>query len=192
MSLNQRLRTALTAEPFEPLFPGDDPRREGEAVPAAVLIAVTDRAEPGVILTVRRDTMRTHAGQVAFPGGRIDAGENATAAAVREAWEELALAPAEVRPVAELDAYRTITNYEVTPVLATVPADLPLVPHDDEVADWFEAPLAHLLDPANQIQRTVLFEGAQRLYYEIPWQDRRIWGATAAMLVNLSRRLQWP
>ena len=191
MSLDERLRAALAAEPREPLFPGDDPRRDGLAVPAAVLIAVTDRPEPGVILTVRRDTMRTHAGQVAFPGGRIDAGEDPKAAAVREAWEELALEPVEVRPVAELEPYRTITNYEVTPVLAAVPGDLPLVPHDDEVADWFEAPLAHLLDPANQLQRSVLFEGAQRLYYEIPWQDRRIWGATAAMLVNLSRRLQW-
>jgi 8-oxo-dGTP pyrophosphatase MutT (NUDIX family) len=145
-----------------------------------------------VILTVRRDNLRTHAGQVAFPGGRIDAGEDATAAAIREAWEELELDPGAVEPIATLDPYRTITDFCVTPVLAAIPPDLPLTPHDREVADWFEAPLGHLLDPANQHLRSVLFEGAERHYYEIPWRDRRIWGATAAMLVNLSRRLSWP
>jgi len=193
MTLAERLRDALRDKPREPLFPGDDPRlAPGEGVPAAVLVAVTDRPEPGIILTVRRDNLRTHAGQVAFPGGRIDAGEDAVAAAVREAWEELELDPAAVATVATLDPYRTITNYCVTPVLAAVPPDLPLSPHDREVADWFEAPLGHLLDPSNQHLRSVLFEGAERHYYEIPWQDRRIWGATAAMLVNLSRRLSWP
>ena len=193
MTLAERLRDALRDKPREPLFPGDDPRlAPGEGVPAAVLVAVTDRPEPGIILTVRRDNLRTHAGQVAFPGGRIDAGEDAVAAAVREAWEELELDPAAVATVATLDSYRTITNYCVTPVLAAVPPDLPLSPHDREVADWFEAPLGHLLDPSNQHLRSVLFEGAERHYYEIPWQDRRIWGATAAMLVNLSRRLSWP
>ena len=191
--LADRLREALADVPREPLSPGDDPRlMPGEGMPAAVLIAVTDRPEPGVILTVRRDTMRTHAGQVAFPGGRIDEGEDAVAAAIREAWEELELKPAVVTTVATLDDYRTITNYCVTPVLAAVPPDLPLSPHDREVADWFEAPLAHLLHPNNQILRSVLFEGAERHYYEIPWQGRKIWGATAAMLVNLSRRLRWP
>lgn len=193
MSLAKRLRSALSDQPREPLFPGDDPRLvPGEGMPAAVLIAVTNRPEPGVLLTVRRDTMRTHAGQVAFPGGRIDPGEDAVIAAIREAWEEVELDPAMVQPIAELDQYRTITNYCVTPVLAAVPPDLPLAPHDLEVADWFEAPLAHLMDPANQHLRSVLFEGAERHYYEILWQDRRIWGATAAMLVNLSRRLRWP
>jgi 8-oxo-dGTP pyrophosphatase MutT (NUDIX family) len=191
--LAARLRDALADEPREPLFPGDDPRGvSGAGTPAAVLIAVTNREEPGVILTVRRNTLRTHAGQVAFPGGRIDAGEDAIAAAVREAWEELELDPQVVSPVASLETYRTITNYDVTPVLAAVPPDLALAPHDLEVADWFEAPLGHLMDPANQQLRSVLFEGAERHYYEIPWQGRRIWGATAAMLVNLSRRLRWP
>ena len=193
MSLADRLGSALAAQPREPLFPGDDPRLPpGDGIPAAVLVAVTDRAEPGVILTVRRDTLRTHAGQVAFPGGRIDAGEDAVAAAVREAWEELELQPDLVEMVATLDPYRTITNFRVTPVLAAVPPDLPLSPHDREVADWFEVPLDHLMNPANHQRRSVLFEGAERNYYEIPWQERKIWGATAAMLVNLSRRLRWP
>ena len=193
MTLADRLRAALADIPREPLFPGDDPRPQDlDGVPAAVLVAVTDRPSPGVILTVRRDDLRTHAGQVAFPGGRIDAGEDAVGAAIREAWEELELEPSYVQPVASLDEYRTITNYHVTPVLAVVPADLPLRPHDREVADWFEAPLVHLMNPANHQRRSVLFQGAERLYYEIPWEGRRIWGATAAMLVNLSRRLRWP
>src|SRR5690349_20329383 len=103
MNLADRLREALADRPRDPLFPGDDPRlAPGEGTPAAVLIAVTDRPEPGVILTVRRDTLRTHAGQVAFPGGRIDEGEEAVAAAIREAWEELELPPTAVETVATL------------------------------------------------------------------------------------------
>jgi 8-oxo-dGTP pyrophosphatase MutT (NUDIX family) len=174
------------------LLNGDDVEPAArEPVEAAVLIAVTDRFDPGVILTVRRDDLRTHAGQIAFPGGRVDPGENAIAAAVREAQEEIGLPVGQVQPVAELDIYHTITGYRVTPVLAAVPADLPLEPHEREVADWFEAPLAFLIGPSNQQRKAVLFEGRTRHYYEIEWAGRRIWGATAAMLVNLSRRLRW-
>lgn len=191
MSLAQRLREALARPPAgEPLL-GDLEGDPAPGEPAAVLIAITDRAEPGVILTVRRDTMRTHAGQVAFPGGRIDCGEDAEAAALREAWEELGLDPAEAQVAGPIERYRTITGFDVTPVVAAVPPDLPLEPHEHEVADWFEAPLAFLLDPANRRRQSVVFEGRTRHYYEIPWQGRRIWGATAAMLVNLSRRLPW-
>ena len=86
---------------------------------------------------------------------------------------------------------RTITGFAVTPVLAVIPPDLPLAPHEREVEDWFEAPLAFLLDPANQQRQAMLFEGRERHYYRIDWNGRNIWGATAAMLVNLSRRLQW-
>jgi 8-oxo-dGTP pyrophosphatase MutT (NUDIX family) len=192
VSLAERLRAALLAEPAEPLLTGDDVTLRGaEPAEAAVLIAVTDCVDPGVILTVRRDDLRTHAGQVAFPGGRIDPGEDAVGAAVREAWEELGMPADQVEPVARLDPYRTITGFRVTPVLAAVPPDLPLEPHEREVADWFEAPLAFLIDPANQLRKAVLFERQTRHYYEIAWAGRRIWGATAAMLVNLSRRLQW-
>jgi 8-oxo-dGTP pyrophosphatase MutT (NUDIX family) len=168
-----------------------DWREERSAAEAAVLVAGTDRDEPGVILTVRRDDLRTHAGQIAFPGGRIDPGEDAPRAAVREAWEELSLDRERVEIVAELDLYRTITGFDVTPVLAAVPPDQPLVPHDREVADWFEVPLAFVLDPAHQQLQSVLFEGRTRHYYQIEWEGRRIWGATAGMLVNLSRRLEW-
>ena len=87
--------------------------------------------------------------------------------------------------------YRTVTGFAVTPILAVIPPDLPLAPHEAEVADWFEAPLEFVLDPANQRRDSVLFEGRLRHYYRIDWNGRNIWGATAAMLVNLSRRLQW-
>jgi 8-oxo-dGTP pyrophosphatase MutT (NUDIX family) len=191
VTLADQLRAALERPPVEPLLTGDDYSGKTVATPAAVLIAITDRPEPGVILTVRHADLRTHAGQVAFPGGRIDEGEDAAAAALREAWEELGLEPGLVDPVASLDPYRTITGFAVTPVVAVVPPDLSLAPHEPEVADWFEAPLAFVLDPANQAQESVLFEGRQRHYYRIDWNDRNIWGATAAMLVNFSRRLQW-
>ena len=192
MRLADRLRSALTTACDLPPLPGDLPdERERGNVPAAVLIGVTDRPVPGVILTVRREHMRTHAGQVAFPGGRIDPGEDAIGAALREAWEELGLDPEAADVVGELDPYRTVTDYGVTPVLAVIRPDQPLHPHEHEVADWFEAPLAFVLDPKNQQRKSALFQGRERHYYEIMWNDRRIWGATAAMIVNLSRRLQW-
>ena len=192
MSLAERLRTALSKPALLPSLEGDLHELRAEAnVPAAVMVAVTDRPEPGVILTVRREHMRTHAGQVAFPGGRIDPGEDAIAAALREAWEEIGLDQSTAEVVAEVDPYRTITGFLVTPVLAVVPPDQQLSPHEHEVADWFEAPLHFVLDPANQQLKSALFQGRERHYYEIVWNDRKIWGATAAMIVNLSRRLQW-
>lgn len=193
MKLADRLREMLAAPAGEPPVEGDLPEvRDQASMPAAVLVAITERAQPGLILTVRREHLRTHAGQVAFPGGRIDSGETAVAAALREAHEEILLQPAAVEVVGAIDAYRTVTGYLVTPVLGVIAPDLPLQPHEGEVADWFEAPLAFLLDPANHQRRSALFQGATRHYYEILWNDRRIWGATAAMIVNLSRRLQWP
>jgi 8-oxo-dGTP pyrophosphatase MutT (NUDIX family) len=192
VSLADRLRNALARPAIQGPLVGDLPERRAAAyVQAAVLIAVTDRVEPGVILTVRREHLRTHAGQVAFPGGRLDPGEDAIAAALREAHEEILLDSAAVDVVAAIEPYQTVTSYVVTPVLGVVPPGLPLEPHEHEVADWFEAPFSFLLDPANQQQRTALFQGRERHYYEIIWNDRRIWGATAAMIVNLSRRLQW-
>jgi 8-oxo-dGTP pyrophosphatase MutT (NUDIX family) len=192
MRLADRLRAALEQPLTGPLLDGDlieEPLQT--SVAAAVLIALTDRAEPGVILTVRREHLRTHAGQVAFPGGRIDPGEDAVAAALREAWEEIGLEPLAADVIGEVEPYQTVTGYLVTPVLAVVEPDLPLSPHEHEVADWFEAPLAFILDPANQQWKSALFRGRDRHYYEIMWNGRRIWGATAAMIVNLSRRLQW-
>lgn len=192
MSLADRLRAALASPALEPPLEGDLPELRAQAgIQAAVLIAVTDRSDPGVILTVRREHLRTHAGQVAFPGGRIDEGEDAVAAALREAHEEVLLPPREIEVVGTIEPYRTVTGYVVTPVLGVAPPDLPLEPHEHEVADLFEAPLDFVLDLANQRRQSALFAGQERDYYEIVWNDRRIWGATAAMLVNLSRRLRW-
>lgn len=189
MSLVDRLRSALSDSRGADPLPGDLLEAPRAGTPAAVLIAVTDRPEPGVILTVRREHLRTHAGQVAFPGGRIDAGEDAIAAALREAREEIALDPARVAVVGTGDPYCTVTDYLVTPVIGIIPPGLPLEAHEHEVADWFEAPLGFVTDPANQQRRSALFRGRERHYYEIEWDGRRIWGATAAMIVNLSRRL---
>lgn len=192
MSLQDRLRASLALERRGGLLAGDliegspDAGRE-----AAVLVAITDRPEPGVLLTVRREHLRTHAGQISFPGGRLDPGEDAIAAALREAEEEIGLPPNQVALWGEADPYCTVTGYRVTPVVGTVPPDLPLAPHEHEVAGWFEAPLSFLLDPANQRRMSAEFQGRTRHYYQIDWQDRRIWGATAAMLVNLTRRMEW-
>jgi 8-oxo-dGTP pyrophosphatase MutT (NUDIX family) len=190
MSLIDRIARSLAADPPHDLLSGDIIEgQEEEASPAAVLVAITDRAKPGLILTTRRHDLRTHAGQVAFPGGRIDPGETPCQAALREAHEELGLDPAEVTVLGEADSYRTVTGYQVTPVVGLVPPDLHLRPNPAEVAGWFEAPLDFVLDPANQRRMSAEYRGRTRHYYQIDWQDRRIWGATAAMLVNLGRRI---
>lgn len=195
MSLAETLRAALeTGHRASPELIGGDVLDEdalGRGVtPAAVLVAVVDRPEPTVILTLRPETMRKHPGQVSFPGGRIDPGDDGPIdAALREAEEEIGLARGSVEIIGVADPYLTVTGFEVIPVLAIVPPDLFLVPHPDEVAAVFEAPLHHILDPAHQHVRTAFWRGRERTYYEIDWQEQRIWGATAAMIVNLSRRL---
>ncbi len=196
MTLAERLRAALEAAHGEGpiLLPGDhfdyDPAIRGN--PAAVLVAVTERPDPGVILTQRTETLRRHAGQIAFPGGRIDPGDDGpVGAALREAEEEIALPPSRVEVIGTADSYRTVTGYDVTPVVGVVPPDLPLVPSEAEVASVFEVPLSFLLDHANHREGSLRYQGRERRYYEIFWEDRRIWGATAAMIVNLSRRLKW-
>ncbi len=191
MSLADRLKAALALPPPPGLLPGDlADVPDGELSPAAVLVAITDRAEPGVHFTLRRENMRSHAGQVAFPGGRIDPGEDVVTAALREAEEEIGLPPAAVDVWGAADSYRTVTNFLVTPIVGLVPPDLELFPHEHEVADLFEAPLSFVLDPANQRRMSAEFRGATRQYYQINWNGRPIWGATAAMLVNLTRRLE--
>lgn len=196
MTLARRLRAALDearARRFDPAAEDvRDPRIDGPVAlaPAAVLVAVTDRPDPGLILTERATTLRKHAGQIAFPGGRVDPGDSDDiAGALREAQEEIALPPDRVEVVGLFDRYQTFTGFDIQPVLAVIPPDLPLVAQPGEVADWFEMPLAHALDPARHIRREVEYAGTMRPYYEIFWEDRRIWGITAAILVNLSRRL---
>ena len=190
--LADRLRAALAQPAAEPPLEGDLPELRAHASKqAAVLIGITVREEPGVLLTVRREHLRAHAGQIAFPGGRLEQGEDPVAAALREAHEEILLDPAAVELVGTIEPYRTVTGYVVTPVIGVVPPDLPLEPHEHEVAALFETPLSFLLDMANLRRQSALLQGRERHYYEIVWNGRRIWGATAAMIVNLSRRLQW-
>ncbi|HEX8620754.1 MAG TPA: CoA pyrophosphatase [Allosphingosinicella sp.] len=194
MSLADRLREALERgrERRPVLLEGDVLEgAEGDLMPAAVLVAVVDRPSPTVILTERPETMRRHPGQISFPGGRIDPGDDGpVAAALREAEEEIALPQTCVQLVGMADVYRTVTGFEVTPVIGVVPPGLALRPQPGEVAAMFEAPLDFLLDPRRQIVRTAQWRGRERSYYEIEWEGRRIWGATAAMIVNLSRRLE--
>ncbi|MET0251602.1 MAG: CoA pyrophosphatase [Novosphingobium sp.] len=163
----------------------------GELRPAAVLIAVTERATPGMLLIHRPSHMRAHAGQAAFPGGKIDPGEDPVTAALREAHEELGIEAGDVHVIGETDRFKTRTGYHITPVLAMIPPDLPLIPNPLEVASWFEPPVDFLLDPANHIERTVEWEGMQRTFIEIDWQGHLIWGVTAAILANLGDRIGW-
>ena len=171
---------------------------------AAVLIAVTDRPTglmqrsdrpsydgPGVILTQRPTTMRDHPGQVAFPGGKLEPGEDAVTAALREAQEELALDPESVRLIGTTDRYKTGTGFDPTPVLGVIAPDLPLRADPREVESWFEAPLSLVMDADNWTRNEVFWKGAMRPYLELDYQGYRIWGVTAAICYNLSRRLAW-
>ncbi len=159
------------------------------ATPAAVLIPVTDRPDPGVILTQRPRDMRDHPGQVAFPGGKIDPGEDAITAALREADEELAMPRDMVRVIGATDDYQTGTGFCVTPVLGVVPPNLDLKPSPSEVEAWFEAPLELLLTRSNWTTKEVFWRGAMRRYLEMDYDGFRIWGVTAAIIANLSLRI---
>lgn len=156
---------------------------------AAVLIAVTDRPNPGLILTQRPTTMRDHPGQVAFPGGKVEEGETSIEAALREAEEELALDRNQVRLIGTTDRYQTGTGFNITPVLGVVPPDMPLLPHPREVEAWFEVPVAQVFNLSNWTENEVFWRGEMRHYLEMDWQGFRIWGVTAAIIANLSRRI---
>jgi len=194
MSLFDRLSQALAASEGQFDANVDErhiPLQKGIHIPAAVLIAVTDRPNPGVILTQRPDYLRSHPGQVAFPGGKIDPGDaDAIAAALREADEELGLAPHDVRVIGAADEYRSGSGFAITPVLSVVAADLTYRPNPGEVADWFEVPLDFIFDSGNHIHQTAFWNGDERRYIEINWGQRRIWGVTAGIIANLARRLE--
>ena len=168
-----------------------DERHDGTFRPAAVLAAITERERPGFLLIHRPSNMRSHPGQIAFPGGKIDPGETPVEAALREAWEELGIHERDVTVIGTSDTYRTGTGYEVTPVIAVVPPDLELNPSPTEVAQWFEAPVDFVFNQSNQVEQSAFWQGAERRYIEIMWQQHRIWGVTAAIIHNLSRRIAW-
>lgn len=191
MNWIERIRTALHTETgFSVVDERDFVPPGGSHRPAAVLIPITDRIEPGVILTQRPQWLRSHAGQVAFPGGKVDAGDrDAVDAALREADEELGIERTHVDVIGIADTYYSGSGYRIVPVVGLIPPDLRFDPNPDEVAAWFEVPLAFLLDPANAVKKTVDWSGQTREYYDMQWQDRRIWGVTAGIIANLARRL---
>ena len=184
--IHKALDPALDIEIEDERYLGDTVQHRA----AAVLIPITDRAEPGVILTQRPTWLRSHAGQVAFPGGKVDdTDENSIFAALREAEEELNIQPARVEVIGVADTYYSGSGYSIAPVVGIIPPDLELQPNPQEVEDWFEVPLAFLLDPANSIKKETNWNGQQRSYYDMQWGERRIWGVTAGIIANLVRRL---
>ena len=160
-------------------------------VPAAVLVSVLHGPAPGVLLTKRTAHLKAHAGQVAFPGGRIEPGDaTPETAALREAHEEVGLCPDAVELLGRLPDYVTGTGYRITPVLGLLPSGLELVPSPDEVEAIFTLPLHVLLDPAAPRRQRALFRGRMREYWVWPHPEHHVWGATAAILVNLAHRLR--
>lgn len=156
--------------------------------PAAVLVPVWLRPDgPRVILTKRSSHLQHHPGQVAFPGGKIDAGDaSPEAAALREAHEEVGLSPGLVTILGRLPPHETVTGFSVTPVLATVAADFTPVPEAGEVDEMFDVPLDHVLDPRRYAIQARLWRGEWRRYYAVPWGPYYIWGATARILRGLA------
>ena len=159
--------------------------------PAAVLAAITAGPRPSFLLIHRPSNMRSHPGQVAFPGGKIDPGEDAVEAALREANEELGIHARDVTVIGPSDTYLSGSGYAITPVIAVIPPDLNLHPNPAEVAQWFEAPVDFVFDAANHAQNSAVWQGQERRYIEIMWQQHRIWGVTAGIIANLARRIAW-
>jgi 8-oxo-dGTP pyrophosphatase MutT (NUDIX family) len=187
-------RALHPSPPHEPRRSDDDLNPHAPVIPpsaapkpAAVLVPVVVRPDGlSMLLTQRTAHLARHAGQVAFPGGRIDDGdEGPVAAALRETEEETGIARSFVEPVGFLDTYLTSTAYRVVPVVGIVQPGFTVSPHAGEVAEVFEVPLAFLMDPAHHETHGRDFQGRTRYYYAMPYQGRYIWGATAGMIRNL-------
>ena len=185
----------------EPQFSSRAPAQAAVLVP--IVMRGTDASEPTVLLTQRTAHLSTHSGQIAFPGGKVDAEDaDIQATALREAQEEVGLHPRHVQVIGQLPLYITGSSFWVTPVIGLVSPDLELQPNPDEVADVFEVPLAFLMNPAHHRQHSMEWQGSTRHWFSMPYQEARttsngehelveryIWGATAAMLRNLYRFL---
>ena len=160
-------------------------------VSAAVLVPIVTHPEGlSVLFTLRTPHLSAHAGQVSFPGGRVEPGdEDEAAAALRETEEEIGLRPDQIRLIGRLDTYVTRTGFRIHPLVGFVAPPLALVPDPQEVADVFEVPLDFLIDPTNRRRESRLYQGRERFFWAIPYDSRYIWGATAGMVVNLSELL---
>ena len=181
---DQPLRTDYDLNPDWRLPPSGEYRR------AAVLVGLIDRGDDyNVLLTLRPETMPSHAGQVAFPGGRIEAGESALQAALREANEEVGVDPGSVRVLGQGDTYLTGSGFAIAPFVGLLPSDFVARPHEREVADVFETPLSFLMDVANHERHEKEYRGVLRAYYAMPHNGRYIGGATAGMIKSLHDRL---
>ncbi|MEE2566158.1 NUDIX hydrolase [Hyphobacterium marinum] len=158
--------------------------------PAAVLAPlILHDGPPRFVLTLRADHLPTHAGQISFPGGRVEAGESLAEAALRETEEEIGVARDHVDLIGRFDAYETVTGYAINPFVGILKPGFTLTPEPGEVADVFETPFEFLMDAANHQRHSREFQGRMRHFYAMPWQDRYIWGATAGMLKSLHGRL---
>ena len=164
--------------------------REQPVRPAAVLIPVVDHKEPTVLLTQRSPNLSEHAGQIAFPGGKIDATDKSPRdAALREAWEEVGLDHSFIDPIGYLGVYGTGFGFRILPTVARVKPGFALTINHSEVVDAFEVPLAFLMNPANHQIHSKEFSGMERSYYAMPFAERYIWGATAGILRVLYERI---
>ncbi|MBK1867502.1 CoA pyrophosphatase [Taklimakanibacter albus] len=179
---------ARSDDDLNPDLKAIDPLKARRA--AAVLVPIVlHEPELTVLLTQRTDHLASHAGQVAFPGGKIEPREDALAAALRETREETGLDQSYIEPIGFLDAYLTRTSFHVVPVVALVKPGFVLAPHEGEVAAVFEVPLRFLMSQENHARHSREWLGKQRYFYAMPYGERYIWGATAGMIMNLYDRL---
>jgi len=186
-----RVRLRRRSPPVTSVYGDEEAGGEGAITPASVLVPIV--AHPGgmtVLFTQRTSHLRSHSGQISFPGGRAEPEDpSAEFTALREAGEEIGLKAGQVEVIGRLPEYLTRTGYRVTPVVGLLTPPLALAPNPREVEEVFEVPLAFLLDPRNHQRRTREFQGRTVSFYAIPYGERDIWGATAGILVNFYRQL---
>jgi 8-oxo-dGTP pyrophosphatase MutT (NUDIX family) len=205
--LRLRAKTALSPDAKETIFDLNKDAERGDhdlnpdmdlieefskdARPAAVLVPIVDRRPHlTVLLTQRTDLLPTHAGQISFPGGKIETHDQTPlGTALRETHEEIGLSGHHIEFLGFLDSYQTATGFRIAPAVAIIEKDLPLVLDEREVAEVFEVPLNFLMNDKNHQKHSVSWKGRKRFFYAMPYENRYIWGATAGILRNLYERL---